>query len=325
MIVWGGDNGNAIARNSGGRFNPATDTWTATAIAGAPPARLSHTAVWTGTEMIVWGGLSGAFSFQTLGDGARYNPQTDTWSPITTVGAPNARFDHTAVWTGTEMIIWGGSSCTGCNGEVATGARYNPVTDTWVPTSATAAPSARDKHTTVWTGSSMIVWGGQNDTTLLDTGGIYDPVSDAWSSTNPTGAPIPRSEHAAAWTGSSMVVFGGRFSNSSAGTTDTGGMYDPVSGQWTPTATAGAPGFNLGFGEPSVWTGAELILWNGGGGRFDPAANSWSGISTSGIPSIGTGHSAVWTGSTMIVWGGGPGVPPLNTGGIYDPSLDQTP
>jgi hypothetical protein len=33
------------------------DTWTATSIVNAPDARATHTAVWTGSEMIVWGGL----------------------------------------------------------------------------------------------------------------------------------------------------------------------------------------------------------------------------------------------------------------------------
>jgi hypothetical protein len=32
------------------------DTWTATSIVNAPSGRQSHTAVWTGSEMIVWGG-----------------------------------------------------------------------------------------------------------------------------------------------------------------------------------------------------------------------------------------------------------------------------
>ncbi len=37
--------------------------------------------VWTGTEMIVWGGNDWLF-LGDLGDGARYNPATDSWTPI---------------------------------------------------------------------------------------------------------------------------------------------------------------------------------------------------------------------------------------------------
>ena len=36
------------------------DTWTATSSTNAPVARYNHTAVWTGSEMIVWGGYNGS-------------------------------------------------------------------------------------------------------------------------------------------------------------------------------------------------------------------------------------------------------------------------
>ena len=58
MIVWGGMAMTAF--NTGGRYNPGTDSWTATSTTNAPTGRYNHTAVWTGSEMIVWGGLSAA-------------------------------------------------------------------------------------------------------------------------------------------------------------------------------------------------------------------------------------------------------------------------
>src|SRR5882724_7240435 len=50
------------------------DTWTATSTTDAPSPRFVHTAVWTGTEMIIWGGWDGTNYFNT---GGRYNPSTD--------------------------------------------------------------------------------------------------------------------------------------------------------------------------------------------------------------------------------------------------------
>ena len=79
---------------------------------------------------------------------------TDQWGATSTSNAPSARYLHTAVWTGSEMIVWGGNYATN------TGGRYNPSTDSWTATSLTNAPSARADHTAVWTGSEMIVWGG---------------------------------------------------------------------------------------------------------------------------------------------------------------------
>src|SRR5438132_9261325 len=101
MIVWGGvDNSNDF--NTGGRYNPGTDSWTATSTNNGPTARSSHTAVLTGNEMIVWGGDS------ISNTGGRYNPSTDSWTATTTNNAPSARLLPAAVWGGSEMVVWGG-------------------------------------------------------------------------------------------------------------------------------------------------------------------------------------------------------------------------
>ena len=50
--------------------------------------------------------------------------------------APDARGHHTAVWTGSEMIVWGGFGGTYLN----TGGRSNPSTDSWIGTSTLTRP-----------------------------------------------------------------------------------------------------------------------------------------------------------------------------------------
>ena len=75
MIVWGGE----PVVNTGGRYNPSIDTWTATSRTNTPTARYIHTAVWAGSEMIVWGGFF-FFDGRThyFDTGGRYNPSTDS-------------------------------------------------------------------------------------------------------------------------------------------------------------------------------------------------------------------------------------------------------
>ena len=132
-------------------------------INNAPTARHFHTAIWTGAEMIVWGGLGSTFSFNT---GGRYNPVTDNWTPTRTTNAPDARYQHTAIWAANEMIVWGGI---GDLGDVNTGGRYSPTTDSWIATQYRRCPSARDSHTAVWSGAEMIVWGGWDNNHLFQT------------------------------------------------------------------------------------------------------------------------------------------------------------
>ncbi len=74
--------------------------------------------------------------------------------------------------------------------------------DTWTATTLTNAPAARNLHTAVWTGSEMIVWGGDNSGGLLNTGGRYNPSTDSWTATSTTNAPAARNVHTAVWTGS---------------------------------------------------------------------------------------------------------------------------
>ena len=100
------------------------DSWVMRDNGIAPPAgRVAHTATWTGSEMIIWGGI-GAGGY--LQDGRRYDPAANSWTAMNTSFAPAARYYHTAVWTGTEMIVWGGRGASYFND----GGRYNPAGDT---------------------------------------------------------------------------------------------------------------------------------------------------------------------------------------------------
>src|SRR5437016_12445680 len=119
------------------------DTWTATSVTNAPAARTGHAAVWTGTEMIVWGGRNFA---GYLNDGGKYNPSTNTWTATSTTNAPAARIYPSSLWTGTEMIVWGGFFHNRDNFTDTyfnDGGKYNPGTNSWTATSITNAPSGR--------------------------------------------------------------------------------------------------------------------------------------------------------------------------------------
>ena len=178
MVVWGGDSGGYSFKNTGGVYDPGTDTWVrATTTTNAPPARANHAAIWTGTRMLIWGGEDPA-RFNT---GAFYDPGADAWTgTTTTMGAPAGRSHLNGVWTGDEMIIWGGGEGTLPGNPLNTGARYNPLTDSWTgSTTLVGAPEARSSHAMVWTGNQMIVWGGTSASQLLDTGGLYRPPATA--------------------------------------------------------------------------------------------------------------------------------------------------
>src|SRR5574341_1049473 len=139
------------------RSPPPPEGWTATSTAVVENAT-SHTAVWTGSLMIIWGGKAGGM----YNRGTCYDPVADAWTMTDRTGAPEGRWDHTAVWTGTRMIIFGGW---GVSGRFSDGGSYDPVTDSWTLFSA---GGKRSSHSAVWTGTEMIVWGGRDRTSGVE-------------------------------------------------------------------------------------------------------------------------------------------------------------
>lgn len=314
--------------------SPFSNKWAAFPVtAAAPSARWHHSAVWTGSRMIVFGGFS--YVGSTTGNsviqnnGKSYDPATDSWIDINVTGGPGARANHSAVWTGSKMIIFGGRDVSG--NPLNTGMSYDPATNLWSPISSTGAPSARYAHVGVWTGSKMIVWGGTNITTVFNDGAIYDPATNTWAPLTAAAPPSARAWAAGVWTGSKMIVAGGSNSYTAAsGFLVDGKAFDPIANTWTDISAGGAP--SVRTITAAVWTGSKMVVhggyYNDGvnqttyntGAIYDPTANTWSALNTAGGPAGRYGHTAVWTGSSALFWGGASSTTTtviFGDGGIY--------
>lgn len=319
MIVWGGLGYQGPATNptasfgafdDGAVYDPRSDTWTPLPRQGAPSARWGHAAAWTGSEMLIWGGRRSGGDQTLLSDGARYNPETRQWRPMSAVGAPSPRYGEAAVWIGNALLIWGGA---GEDGALGDGARYDPDHDTWSPLPSQGAPSPSAAPAAVWTGKDVIVWGGA----CLDQvatagpgcidGSRYDPATNTWRPMSTINAPSPLAT-VAVWTGSELVVWGGPRGS--------GARYNPSIDTWTPMSLTNAP---YARSVPSaLWTGNEVLIWGGcchtppagrggfsnDGGLYDPKTDTWTPISAEGAPVPRAEYGAVWTGHELILWGG---------------------
>ncbi len=312
------------------------DSWTLE-LPDGPPAKKGQSALWTGSELMVWGGsvpgppASGLWT----NAGFCYDPATDVWSPIRLdATTPEPRAFHSAVWTGSEMIVWGGETWSEESEPpyfvaLDSGGRYDPVDDSWVPTPASGAPSARLEHAAVWTGSEMIVWGGLApgppvgdpppeipDYTPLDDGGRYDPAFGGWTATGGT-PPSARGRAAAAWTGDALLVAGGFdgadwLDPAADGTAFS--SYDPSADAWD-TALPQPPAGGMmaaPFEAPqALWTGESLWLQQPASGRL---LARWSGGAWSQPPAPPATPdrryaSLAWTGRRLLLWGGVSGMP----------------
>ena len=176
LLVWGGSprgvDGAASAAD-GFVFDPTSGTWTA--IPPAPVAGTGGDAVWTGSEVLLWG------VHTSDGEVAlAFDPGAQSWKRI--AGPPQGpRFGATHVWTGRELILFGG----GLKGSPTTkgGAVYDPSTDTWRV--ILSAPVGMNLADAVWTGSEMIIIGSELDNrnsseTRTAMALAYDPAADSW-------------------------------------------------------------------------------------------------------------------------------------------------
>jgi Kelch motif protein/galactose oxidase-like protein len=159
-------------------------------------ARRTAASVWTGHDLLVWGG-SGP-NGEPLADGAALDPSANRWRPLPP--APiGPRSDAAAVWTGTEMLVWGGS---GGGETLADGAAFNPQTNRW-RTIADQPFGGGTRSVAVWTGREMLVVSGFNAALVAS---AYDPRTDRWRRlATPEGAlvmPYPQ----ATWTGTQLVL-----------------------------------------------------------------------------------------------------------------------
>jgi hypothetical protein len=176
LFVWGGNvggSGDPPHEDDGWIFDARDRTWRP-----LPPsplsARSSAQGVWTGREVLVWGGFDGSWLGDgSLSDGAAFDPATATWRALP--AAPGEPFAPlTSVWTGSEAIFWGSVRGDGHGPGLA----FDPATDAWRTIARAPAPM-EDSVTAVWTGEEMLVLGGAGRVSLPNAA-AYDPVSDAW-------------------------------------------------------------------------------------------------------------------------------------------------
>ncbi|MBI3140174.1 MAG: hypothetical protein HYZ15_16485 [Sphingobacteriales bacterium] len=299
ILIFGkGWNGSYVS--VGYRLNLTTRVWSKMSTTNMPSVREGHTAVWTGTELLIWGGRSGITFYN---GGAKYNPSTDTWITIPNAGilVPGRTY-HTAVWSGSEMIIWGGYSLEHrfeINGtcanffydtirNYASGVRYNPTTNSY-SSLAGSTLEPRNSHTAIWTGTEMVVWGGESIDNVMDiecnyynscqckengfktiynTGGKYNPTTNSWTYMSPPADLEKTSRHAAVWTGTKMICAGNYYVETTTYSSTVHGsakvpVYYPATNTWATTEIQELPyeavHHNISDRFRLVWTGDRLL------------------------------------------------------------------
>ena len=200
-------------------YDPGSNTWFA---AGAIPILNNHNnAAFVGGALYTFGGLSN-FTY-------RYNPQTDTWTPV----APS-HFQHggtaaVGVIDG-KIYVAGGTGPGMMQNELE---YYDPPNNHWVVRAPMNIPR---NHTAgaVIDGKFYVV-GGRGSAAAPTALEVYDPVMNSWTTLAPM--PTGRSGIAAAAVNGQLWVFGGELPNLHPEVE----VYNPISNTWRRLANMPTP------------------------------------------------------------------------------------
>jgi hypothetical protein len=230
-----------------------------------------------------------------------------------------SRTNAVAVWTGSEVLIWGGRA----DNVLADGAAYDPSSDTWrvLPTSPL---SARSNTAAVWAGTELLVIGGLNDDgqPLYDSAS-FDPVSNQWQTLDAEFGG-PDYSIAVGWTGRFAVVAGADGPETDL-LVSNAFLYDPDTGDFEPIDA-------IPLGGPDV----ERVGFAADGGIYMLEADAQSDLVTIDFFNVSTGgweegspipglraldldpRAAAWTASEFVL------APATADGAIYDPETGET-
>ncbi|MDT3442750.1 hypothetical protein [Pseudofrankia sp. BMG5.37] len=141
VYLWGGSivgstNGGAYETGSDLAFDVATRTWSK-----LPPApiesRTGAVAVWTGKELVVWGGSRelaprpDGQRTQVFTDGAAYDPSTRAWTVLPPVSVPASLVPVKAVAASGKVVIWAQAEGRGSDPAEGRTLVYDPATRQW--------------------------------------------------------------------------------------------------------------------------------------------------------------------------------------------------
>ncbi len=222
LLVFGGHRDNGPPGpgdrfDDGLAYDPATDQWRELPPAPLEP-RAGAIAVWTGNELIVYGGHTQADAgegFEYLTDGAAYDPATEQWRPIEDAPLPPRAGQH-GVWVGDELVVLGGDDpdpdAAAAGGEAAA---YDPADDSWSTLADDPWPEA--DYTPVLADDVVYLLGSGSPDPGPDEETPEDPPAfaaylieeDQWIE-RPDPPDGPRMHHDLAWTGAQLVVWGGQ-------------------------------------------------------------------------------------------------------------------
>jgi len=208
-----------IATNSAELYDPATGQWSAASSLTTP--RSGHIAVrLLDGKVLVAGGDDGVYRGALVTTAEIYDPDTSVWSPAgKSIGGGKALL----LADGRVLVLNHGST-----------ELYDPATGVWSQGALMNAAHA-SQTATLLPGGKVLVAGGDASPRGAE---IYDPVSGRWTITGNLITGRLWDHKAALLANGKVLVAGGGISGDDyCDGIDSAELYDPATGQWSPTGS----------------------------------------------------------------------------------------
>ncbi len=233
--------------------------------------------VWTGSELVIWGGDVEAFNMGLPGpdrgfaDGAAYNLDAKTWRPISDGPLPANATTPVAVATTSDVVIARGRKT----------AAWNPTTDRW----RTFSDAPADVSDLIYTGQAVL---------SASANASLDLRSGRWRSF--PARPIEAFSGSSVWTDRELVAFDVDIFAAA---------YDPARDSWRKL-----PNYPeiRGGGSSLSWDGEQVIAvdYDNQAATYRPDRNMWTALSSIPVRSSegGVSASVVAPGALVLASGG---------------------
>ncbi|HXO59722.1 MAG TPA: kelch repeat-containing protein [Candidatus Acidoferrum sp.] len=316
-------------------YDPKTRRWSSAGSLSVP--RFGHTATLLSNGKVLVAGGNSAVPNSSYPSGAGslssaelYDPQTNSWSLAASMR--NARAFHTATLLGDGRVLvagglvvaGGGQSSTEYPGSVLASAElYDPVADTWTPTTPMPLAATSQSATLLFDHRALVIGGvdrfldypiGSSPPIGVRAAELFDPSTNSWSLApsmsheriSPSITLLPNHQ---------VLVVGDNGPNE-----NTAEIFDPAAEQWSPAPKPAAD--RAGHVAALLHSGAVLVA--GGLGEtsaelFDWRRNDWTSAGTLNLIRSGATATVLGDGKVLVAGGFGSGAIAWAGAELYDP------
>lgn len=314
VLVAGGEVG-VSSLHTAELYDPATGTWTATGRMVFGRSRHTATLLPSG-RVLVAGGLGPGSALATA---ELYDPVSGTWTETGTMTTWRSHHTATLLLNGRVLVAAGYNNW---SYDQLSAELYDPTTGSWT---ATGDLTKRRAHAAVLLVSGkVLVSGGINGSTYLNTAYLYDPAAGTWAYTGSLMNERRVGHSATVLPNGNVLVAGG----SNTLPVATAEVFNVPTSTWTPTSNnmTGARNDHTATLLPS----GRVLVTGGFGGSgagflttaqlYNPSSNQWS--TTNALSAKRAYHrSTLLPSGLVLVTGGFDGSVYLTSTELYDPTF----